>query len=155
MASSTAVPVVKEDRLSDSDSEASDILDLKDDEGWEDAEPDVEQNQIVSLFDGTVFTDVLPMLNYCKDKYNFDFLSIRDKLALDFYGNIRLVNFIRLEVKEGRSVSSDISQKDFEDEKYLKPVLEDDALLFNLDDLPEATGRPDNTLDARDPAPVF
>lgn len=143
MATFTPASVAKDDPHSDTDSESSDILDLKDDEGWEDAEPDEEQDQIVSLFDDKVFANTLSMLNHCKEKYNFDFLSIRDKFALDFYGNIKLVNFIRSEVKEGRSVSPTISQKDFDDEKYLKPVLEDDALLFNLDELPEASGEPE------------
>jgi protein arginine N-methyltransferase 3 len=34
-------------------------------------------------------------------------------------------------------VSSAISREDFQDDKFLKPVLEDDALLISLDDLPE------------------
>ena len=37
----------------------------------------------------------------------------------------------------GLPVSSTISKSDFEDDKFLKPVLEDDALLISLDDLPE------------------
>jgi len=45
-------------------------------------------------------------------------------------------NFIRSQVHSGNKVSQNISQQDFDDEKYLKPVLEDDALLFSLDDLP-------------------
>lgn len=34
-------------------------------------------------------------------------------------------------------MSSSISREDFDNEKFLKPVLEDDALLISLDDLPE------------------
>lgn len=37
----------------------------------------------------------------------------------------------------GLPVSSSISKSEFEDDKFLKPVLEDDALLISLDDLPE------------------
>lgn len=118
-------------------SEASDILDLKDDEGWEDAEPDVEQEQFISLLDDEVFSDINSMLEHCKVKHNFDFLAIRQKFALDFYGNIKLVNYIRAQTHSGKLVSSEISKADFDDEKYLKPVLEDDALLFSLDDLPD------------------
>lgn len=120
-------------------SENSDILDLKDDEGWEDAEPDVEENQFVSLTDGELFTDILSMLKHCNDKHNFDFLAIREKLALDFYGNIKLVNFIRSQVQAGKEIPSDITKDLFEDDRFLKPVLEDDAVLFTLDDLPEVT----------------
>ena len=37
----------------------------------------------------------------------------------------------------GLPVSATISKSDFEDDTFLKPVLEDDALLISLDDLPE------------------
>jgi type I protein arginine methyltransferase len=110
---------------------------MKDEEGWEDAEPDVEETQFISLLDDEVFTDIHAMLDHCKQKHNFDFLQIRQRLALDFYGSIKLVNFIRSQVHSGNKVSPDISQRDLDNDKYLKPVLEDDALLFSLDDLPD------------------
>jgi protein arginine N-methyltransferase 3 len=54
---------------------------------------------------------------------------------LDFLGTIKLVNYVRSEVKAGNT-TPDVSSKDkFEDEAYLKPVLEDDALLYSLDDI--------------------
>jgi protein arginine N-methyltransferase 3 len=118
-------------------SEASDPLDMRDEEGWEDAEPDNEVTQFVSLFDKEVFTDITSMLEYCKSKYNFHFLAVRQRLGLDFYGSIKLINYIRSQTSEGKQVSAEITAKDFEDEKYLKPVLEDDALIFNLDELPD------------------
>lgn len=120
-------------------SENSDILDLKDDEGWEDAEPDVEETRFVSLSDSEQFPDIESMLKHCKDKHNLDFLEIRQKLALDFYGNIKLVNYIRSEVQAGKEIPANITKDLFEDDKFLKPVLEDDALLFSLDELPEVT----------------
>ncbi|RDW66146.1 putative histone-arginine methyltransferase CARM1 [Coleophoma cylindrospora] len=124
-------------------SEASDILDLKDDEGWEDAEPDEESLQFVSLFDSEVFTDITSMLEHCKVKHNFDFLAVRQKLNLDFYGSIKLVNYVRSQVQDGKPVSSEVTPAELEDEKYLKPVLQDDALLFSLDDLPEVSAGQD------------
>ena len=120
-------------------SENSDILDLKDDEGWEDAEPDEEETTFISLLDDEVFTDIHSMLRHCKEKHNFDFLEIRQRLGLDFYGNIKLVNYIRSRVHAGLGVSSNLAREVFEDERFLKPVLEDDALLFSLDDLPDLT----------------
>jgi protein arginine N-methyltransferase 3 len=125
-------------------SEASDVLDLKDDEGWEDAEPDVESETFISLLDDEVFPDIMSMLNHCKDKYNFDFLDVKQRLAFDFYDGVKLVNFIRSQVHNGQSVSSNISKEDFADEKFLKPVLEDDALIINLDDLPDISTQEGN-----------
>jgi protein arginine N-methyltransferase 3 len=119
-------------------SDTSDILDLQDDEGWEDVEPEDEQEQIISLLDQAVFSDVASMLSHCKDKLGFDFMRVRENFTLDFYGTIRLVNYIRSEVKAGRQISSTIIMEDFDHDRFLKPVLENDALLFCLDDLPDA-----------------
>jgi protein arginine N-methyltransferase 3 len=124
--------------MSSDSSEASDVLDMKDDEDWEDAEPDVENETFISLLDDEVFTDLMSMLNHCRDKYNFDFLELKRKLAFDFYDCVKLVNFIRSQVHSGQIITSNISREDFADERYLKPVLEDDALIINLDDLPES-----------------
>ena len=145
---SASVPVIEKLAPSSSgSSEASDILNLKDDEGWEDAEPDEEETNFISLLDDEVFTDIMSMLNHCRDKYGFDFLEIRQRLGLDFYGNVKLVNFIRSQVHSGNPVSSDVSRADFDDEKFLKPVLEDDALLFSLDELPEVRGGVEGAVD--------
>lgn len=56
-------------------------------------------------------------------------------LELDFLQSIKLVNYIRAAVKGGNT-KPDVSSADlFADDKYLQPVLVDDALLFSLDDL--------------------
>ncbi len=130
------LPRVENSAPSSSGSSEGDILDLKGDEGWEDAEPEEEETQFISLLDDEVFMDIFSMLKHCKDKHDFDFLELRQKLGLDFYGNVKLVNYIRSRVHNGQKISATISKEDFEDEKYLKPILEDDALLFSLDDLP-------------------
>jgi protein arginine N-methyltransferase 3 len=49
--------------------------------------------------------------------------------------SIKLVNYIRQQAKEGNTKLEIKSATEFEDEKYLQPILEDDALLFSLDDL--------------------
>jgi protein arginine N-methyltransferase 3 len=59
---------------------------------------------------------------------------------LDFLDNIKLVNYIRTEVKNGNNTPDVSSKSKFEDDAYLKPVLEDDALLYSLDDLAEEQG---------------
>lgn len=134
---SKSIPASRIEAPPSSSSSEADILDLRGDEGWEDAEPDEEETQFISLLDDEVFTDIMQMLNHCKEKYNFDFLAIRQRLGLDFYGNIKLVNYIRTRIHSGHQVTQDISREDFDDGRYLKPLLEDDALLFSLDELPD------------------
>jgi len=63
-------------------SESHDILDLEDDEGWEDLEPDVEKIKIVSLFGEDKFPNVQTMLQHCKDNHQFDLIKIRKELSM-------------------------------------------------------------------------
>lgn len=48
---------------------------------------------------------------------------------------MKLVNFVRGEVQRGNKTLNISSKAVFEDDKYLQPVLEDDALLYSLDDI--------------------
>lgn len=61
---------------------------------------------------------------------------------LGFLDLVKLVNYVRSEVQKGNR-SLDISSKSvFQDERYLLPVLEDDALLFSLDEVAESSDGP-------------
>lgn len=55
--------------------------------------------------------------------------------GLDFFGMIKFVNYVRSEVKAGYPKPSVESPAAWEDEKFMQPVLEDDALLFSVDEL--------------------
>ena len=49
---------------------------------------------------------------------------------------VKLVNYVRHQVQEGHGRSLDLSTSSvFDNDQYLLPVLEDDALLYNLGDL--------------------
>ncbi|KAI0428173.1 S-adenosyl-L-methionine-dependent methyltransferase [Xylaria sp. FL1042] len=132
-ASSKSDKLVNDNPPSDSESD-----DSRDEEGWNDVEEDEEETpEVISLLDDRVFPDVISMLAHCKDKHNFDFLAVRQRLQLDFHGCVKLVNFIRQRVHEGLPVSENISLADIDDDAYLKPVLDDDAVIIGLFDLPE------------------
>ena len=49
-------------------------------------------------------------------------------------GMVKMINYVRSEVKTGNIPDLSINVA-FQDEKYLKPVLEDDAVLYNLHDI--------------------
>ncbi|KAJ5727568.1 hypothetical protein N7493_005388 [Penicillium malachiteum] len=118
----------------------SDESDSSNEEGWEDVEADDETQPVVDLFSAEVFPDVRSLLKQCKEKHQFDLLKIQKDLDLDFLDTIKLVNYVRSEVKAG-NLTPDVSSKSkFEDDLYLKPVLEDDALLYSLDDIAEQEG---------------
>lgn len=61
---------------------------------------------------------------------------------------IKLVNYIRSEVKAGNSKPDVSTRAAFEDDKYLKPVLDDDALLYSLDDVFDDADRVNGTEDS-------
>ncbi|KAI0845233.1 S-adenosyl-L-methionine-dependent methyltransferase [Daldinia vernicosa] len=132
----SAAPSKPADRHPASESEDSDS---RDEEDWSDAEEDDEEEtlEVISLLDDRVFPDVMSMLAHCREKHGFDFLGVRQRLQLDFHGCVKLVNFIRQRVHEGLSVTEDISSSDIDHEQYLKPVLDDDAVILGLFDLPE------------------
>lgn len=60
--------------------------------------------------------------------------------------SIKLVNYIRQHAKDGITNLEIKSATEFEDDKYLQPVLEDDALLFSLDDISPSTQQGDYSL---------
>ena len=64
-----------------SDDEDTDILNLQEDDGWEDVEPDIEKVNIVSLLDNEIFDDVPSMLQHCKDVHNFDLRKVQKELS--------------------------------------------------------------------------
>lgn len=58
-------------------------------------------------------------------------------LDLDFYSSMKLVNYIRAQVQQDDAKPDVSDAKAWADDKYLQPTLEDDALLFSLDDIDE------------------
>jgi hypothetical protein len=66
---------------SDSDPSTADLLDPKGEEGWEDVESDVEDQTFKSLFDDKWFGDITAMLQYDKEKHDFDYIKLKKQLS--------------------------------------------------------------------------
>lgn len=65
-----------------SDSASDDELDLQNEEGWEDAEPDVEEVTFACLFCQHSFEDLGVMLQHCTDIHDFDLPNLRNRLGV-------------------------------------------------------------------------
>lgn len=102
---------------------------------WLDVEADEEQITFVSLFDAETFSNIEDLLAHSKTQHGFDLVANMKRLGLEFHDAIKLINFIRTCTQEKKSLPQTISAQDFADDKYLKPVLESDALLFSLDEI--------------------
>lgn len=68
-----------------SDSSSSDILDQRNEEGWEDVEDDTEAITVVSLFDDKTFSSAKEMLSHCKSNNGFDIWKVRSDLGKSCY----------------------------------------------------------------------
>ncbi len=66
---------------SDSDPSTTELLDPKNEEGWEDVESDVEDQTFKSLFDDKWFGDITEMLKYDQEKYSFDYVKLKNQLS--------------------------------------------------------------------------
>lgn len=56
---------------------------------------------------------------------------------LPYIGGGHIKQKVRQKVHEGAHLPKEITKEDLEDDKYLKPVLDDDAFIICLDDLPD------------------
>ncbi|KAL9849312.1 protein arginine N-methyltransferase 3 isoform 1-T1 [Geothlypis trichas] len=117
---------------------------LSDGEGaWEDEEEEEEEGAAVAqqtccLFCDRLFSSAEAVFSHCKTEHQFDVSDVIQKHGLDFYGYIKLINFVRLKKPTGAYLSSLSSPLPWEGEEYLKPELEDDLLLqFDIEDLCE------------------
>ena len=55
--------------------------------------------------------------------------------GLGILETVKLVNYVRQQVAMGKARDLDLSSASFLDDQYLKPVLEDDPLLYSLEDV--------------------
>ncbi|KAI9031699.1 hypothetical protein CLU79DRAFT_694099, partial [Phycomyces nitens] len=111
-------------------------------ETWEDWENDDEFNEEAKcLFCTKIFDIPEEAFVHCKKEHGFDFLAVKRALDLDFYKCIRMLNYIRKQVKENPELASTKEYKltgketFWEDDALLQPVLEDDALLHAFEEL--------------------
>ncbi|GJJ76270.1 type I protein arginine methyltransferase [Entomortierella parvispora] len=125
--------------------------DWEDEEGMSGADPKC-------LFCSSIFEDARQVFDHCTKVHGFDFLKTRHTLKLDFYQSIRLINYLRrqaeqapLEAEKTTSWSVAAGAEFLQDDEYLRPVIEDDSLLFAFEDLDfEDSGEQDRILEEGD-----
>lgn len=111
-------------------------LDIRPDSlGWEDMEPDTESLLVVCLLCLQTFGSAQVMLEHCTLAHNFDFLADVKQMHLDSYTTMKYINLIRQNVRNGSDVLTQRAGAWMEDERLLRPTLEDDAFLFTLDEV--------------------
>lgn len=139
----------------ESDSEFEEENEDWDDWGEDDDNDGGENDKpFMCLFLDSQFSSCSELFEHCRLAHKFDFDGIRKELGLDFYGSFKLINYVRSQVAENRCWSCGLacqSQQDiqnhlhetvklkdikplWDDDKYLKPFMQDDPLLYSFDE---------------------
>ncbi|KAK9463269.1 S-adenosyl-L-methionine-dependent methyltransferase [Lipomyces oligophaga] len=95
---------------------------------------DDDETRPVCLFCKQTFEDASQVWKHCIEQHDFDFYDVTAHLNLDFFGKVKLINYVRSQVRSGMSIDLGSATGFLQDENYMKPVLQDDALLFGIDD---------------------
>jgi len=120
---------------------------------WEEAED--KDSQSKCLFCNELLINANESFNHIKLIHHFDFSEIAYSLKLDFYGSIKLINFIRKSVKKNQCIfcteqfdsseklishmelkqhfQLDTSNLVWSSEEYLIPTIENDPLLWSFE----------------------
>ncbi|OAY77460.1 putative protein arginine N-methyltransferase 3 [Ananas comosus] len=128
-------------------------------EAWGDWESGAEEDggdsspNFLCLFCGSRFDSTASLFKHCSVDHAFDFYGVVRDMGLDFYGSIKLINYVRSQVAENKCWSCGETfqcREDVQnhlhvansynkggkvlwaDDSYLKPFMEDDSLLHSI-----------------------
>ncbi|KAI4266623.1 MAG: hypothetical protein L6R38_008638 [Xanthoria sp. 2 TBL-2021] len=108
---------------------------LDDEDEWKDIEPEDFGTSFVSFGGNTKFLDLKDFLQDAKDNHGVDLLGLKCRHGLETYGMIKLINYAREQIGQGL-FRPDASPGTFlEGDRYMKPFMDDDALLYSIDDI--------------------
>ncbi|WJX36641.1 Protein arginine N-methyltransferase 3 [Trifolium repens] len=136
-------------------------------EVWDDWEGDEGDSEFICLFCDSNYTSCTSLFQHCSSIHHFDFHTVTNSLHLDFYASFKLINYIRSQVAESRCWSCGLACQskhdlqnhlhdvtDFssikplwDDDRYLKPFMQDDSLLYNFGEFEEGEDEQTSVMD--------
>ncbi|KAI5410918.1 hypothetical protein KIW84_056167 [Lathyrus oleraceus] len=136
---------------------------------WDDWEGDDgdSDSDFLCLFCDSNHDSCTSLFQHCASIHHFDFHALRNSLQLDFYASFKLINYIRSKVAESKCWSCGLAcqSKDdlqnhlhdvidfntitplWDDDRYLKPFMQDDSLLYNFGDFEEGEDEQTSIMD--------
>lgn len=140
--------------------------------------------EYLCLFCNRRFASSDAVFSHCTSDHAFDFPNIKRSLALDFYGSFKLINYLRSEVAANRCWSCGSVQESneallkhistsnhssftldshhsresgfiWQDDRYLAPFLQDDAMLYSFEEEGEDIMESFNGVDVVDKEELF
>ncbi|KAK5874364.1 hypothetical protein PBY51_019313 [Eleginops maclovinus] len=105
--------------------------DIEDEELWQCMDDDDSQRiKVTCLFCDRLLISVPATLEHCVAEHKLNLVDVMRKHALDDYGYIKMINFIRSTKCDAASLAGlPVSPLPWESEDFLRPVLQDDPLL--------------------------
>ncbi|KAL9026479.1 MAG: hypothetical protein Q9196_004862 [Gyalolechia fulgens] len=119
---------------------------LDDEDDWKDIEPDHVVASFVSFGGHTRFRNVGEFLVDARENYGVDLVEIKNMHDLDTFGMIKLINYVRSQANQGLFAPNLVPKDFLVGDEYLKPVMEDDALLYSIDDIFDYCEQQDKSL---------
>ncbi|XP_069761001.1 protein arginine N-methyltransferase 3 isoform X2 [Narcine bancroftii] len=127
----------RRDKGDDTD-EMPDLLDVDDDMwcNWDEEEYSKSELQVCCLFCERLFCSAQDTFSHCVTEHQFDINQMVCNHGLDYYGYIKLVNFIRLTNPSAEFFKSIRCEVPWDKDEYMKPSSVDDPLLqFDIDEI--------------------
>ncbi|KAM4018080.1 protein arginine N-methyltransferase 3 [Anomaloglossus baeobatrachus] len=120
------------------DVDFEDVPDLSDgdDGAWDDEDDGGAGVEVRCLFCDRRDSSPEDTFSHCRSQHQFDIQRITSLHGLDFYGYVKLINFIRSTSCSAESVLSVTGPKPWDKEEFFKPVIPDDGLLqYDFDEM--------------------
>ncbi|KAI8519131.1 Protein arginine N-methyltransferase 3 [Branchiostoma belcheri] len=123
-----------ESAAAESDAMDCPSLEGSDDSDWEECDDDIDQSDgsVLCLFCKDELLSAEEVFQHCRTEHQFDVQKFVVKNNLDMYGYIKFINYTRSKKPSptDHSDSSPDTEAPWNSDQYLKPVLQDDPLLF-------------------------
>lgn len=123
----------------------SDVPDLSsDDEQYQEDEwQEMETNEapVTCLFCTNIFSNIEETVVHCEKVHDFSLSTLKIKFNMDCYSYIKLINYIKTHNSTAEEIMG-AEKSVWDDEKYLKPVGNDEWLMFDFDSITDNPSSP-------------
>lgn len=123
----------------------SDVPDLSsDDEQYQEDEwQEMETNEapVTCLFCTNIFSNIEETVVHCEKVHDFSLSTLKIKFNMDCYSYIKLINYIKTHNSTAEEIMG-AEKSVWDDEKYLKPVGNDEWLMFDFDSITDKPSSP-------------
>ncbi|XP_072937106.1 protein arginine N-methyltransferase 3 [Epargyreus clarus] len=123
----------------------SDLPDLSsDDEHFEEdewQEMDTSNTSVTCLFCTNILPNIDEAITHCEAAHSFNLKVLKLKFSMDCYSYIKLINYIKTHKPSAADIMSE-TKAVWDDEKYLKPVDNDEWMMFDFESLQEKPASP-------------